>query len=289
MNFEKCKTCGMYPRESCDGYGLIEARIEGKEPWDWPAAVACPHWKWSRDNARWPVPMAFAKAGYTPPPGPDGKRWADGVQKIRLGLADGVSVTVWGDYGTGKSTAAAAVVNEIREGKPARGDKPMKPGRFAVFIAAQDFLDRLKASFDSDNPEDSETAIIDDLQSCHLLVVDDIDAARETEWASDRLRIVLKGRYDAGLRTIITLNHNPARYAKDPLWGSVMDRHRGEVVHFAGASMRFSGRGARAPQAKAALDSLPAFAVRPGESTGDAVKREHREQFAQEAGVGANA
>lgn len=128
------------------------------------------------------------------------------VQRIRewLELWDGEPDFEWlflhGPYGTGKSGLAAAVAYEL-----------LQAGRFhkAYFVEVPALLDRIRYTFKKGSDE-SEEDVMGELRSEDLLVLDDLGAERQTDWATERLFTVLNHRYEEKYATIITSNLTPS-------------------------------------------------------------------------------
>lgn len=102
--------------------------------------------------------------------------------------------------GLGKSHLAAAIVNEVTSrGVP------------AAFTTALRLLDRLRDTYtDRGHVRAGELDVIQRLIDVPVLVVDDIDKARFTGWASERMYAVVNGRYEKMRRIIVTSNLTPA-------------------------------------------------------------------------------
>jgi DNA replication protein DnaC len=151
-------------------------------------------------------------------------------------FADGIwCVVLSGGYGCGKTHLAYAAANYRREhGLPYR--MLTAP---ALMAQLRNSIDEKRLSIEHNapvayGPEDwvrtySETAA--------LLILDDLGAQQDTEWATTQLFAILNARYDAELPTLITTNLHPD--ALDPRLAS---RCRRGIVVCQGADQRASGR-----------------------------------------------
>lgn len=145
-----------------------------------------------------------------------------------------------GNYGNGKSHLAAAIVRMILP-------------RRAYFRVWPDYLRRITATFErqrNDENQETEADIIAELQRGDLIVIDDLDKRRGTDFSRNTLYSVLNHRYNAQLPTILTFNYGPGdvdpkapgRLALEEYLGrAVLDRVIGvafDVVEFTGPSYR---------------------------------------------------
>lgn len=117
----------------------------------------------------------------------------------------GVGLAFIGKPGHGKTTLAAAVVNEIIALAPFVG-RPTRPIYFAYY---PELLDLSKKAFNDDEAQAVMDAILgrqpDPVQ---ILVIDDLGKEHRTSshWAENMFDHLLRQRYDRGLPTIITTN-----------------------------------------------------------------------------------
>lgn len=109
---------------------------------------------------------------------------------------------LYGPCGFGKSHLAAAIVHAVN------GEAGTSYG---VFTSALSISDRLKKSYSkTGNLREGEIDIIARYVEAPVLVLDDLDKARFTEWVSERLYVLVNRRYEARLPMIITTNVSPA-------------------------------------------------------------------------------
>ncbi len=98
------------------------------------------------------------------------------------------------DTGKGKTRLAAAIGNFCRD---AGGD--------VIFVVVPDLLDRLRSSYDPQNPASFE-GVFDRVRNCGLLILDDLGSQSGTPWADEKLFQLINHRYNACLPTVITTN-----------------------------------------------------------------------------------
>ena len=121
-----------------------------------------------------------------------------------------------GQAGCGKTHLAVAIAIEIAKRKPLPNwDKTSferyaddKPENFAdhcgiQFIPTAELLNRIKKTYD--NHEDTDE-IIDKYKKTQLLILDDLGAERETDWALEQLYEIIDYRYNELLPLIVTTN-----------------------------------------------------------------------------------
>lgn len=98
-----------------------------------------------------------------------------------------------GDNRSGKTHLAAAVVHErVVFGLP------------AVFVIVPDLLEDMRREYGDGGGDDGDAPLLDLARRAPLLVMDDIGAARMTDWAAERLFLLVNARLLADLPTLIT-------------------------------------------------------------------------------------
>lgn len=117
------------------------------------------------------------------------KAWASGQSDIWLMLT--------GTNGTGKTHLAYAATQYL-----------VRRGESALYALVPDLLDRFRACFGR-----GEDGLFDeqfgDVLSAGWLVLDDLGAERATDWANERLYLLIDGRYRNGLPLLVTTNVGP--------------------------------------------------------------------------------
>lgn len=120
------------------------------------------------------------------------------------GLGQSTWLVLYGNYGTGKSHLAAAIVRHALAAGWQR----------CYFRAWTSYLGRFKAAWDrqrrGDYSGESEDDIIKELQHGDLVVVDDLDKRKPTtDWPLSILYTVLNERWQHDLPTVLTFNYGP--------------------------------------------------------------------------------
>ena len=145
-----------------------------------------------------------------------------------------------GNFGTGKSHLAAAVIRECIDGG-------MNDCFFRDWVR---YVQRIKATWnhpvrrdlDDDYGSESEEEILRELARGRIVVIDDLDKQPATEWSRATLYGALNQRYNGNLPTVLTFNHDLAdRVVLDYIGGAILDRimqHAFDIVEFNGSSYR---------------------------------------------------
>ena len=90
-------------------------------------------------------------------------------------------LTLWGEYGTGKTYLLACAINEfIRDRKQ------------GAYITAGALLDHLRDSYG----EDGYSYAFGQWSNCFTLAIDEVDSYHDTSWARDKWRQLLNHRYN---------------------------------------------------------------------------------------------
>jgi DNA replication protein DnaC len=101
----------------------------------------------------------------------------------------------WGSYGTGKTHLAVGMLKAlIYQGIP------------SLFYDYRELLKEIQNSYNP-NVQVTELEILKPVFESEVLVLDELGAARPTEWVWDAVQYILNTRYNAQLTTIITTNY----------------------------------------------------------------------------------
>ncbi|MEW6378040.1 MAG: ATP-binding protein [bacterium] len=100
-----------------------------------------------------------------------------------------------GKCGVGKTHLAVAIIRELIE----NGGVP------CMFYDFRDLLKEIQASY---NPQSqiSEYSVLEPVLTIEILLLDELGAAKVTDWMRDTLTYILNTRYNENLTTIITSN-----------------------------------------------------------------------------------
>ena len=128
-----------------------------------------------------------------------------------------------GAWGTGKSHLAAAVVRGALEAG----------WRQVYFRVWTEYLSRLKACWGRkrDGSEgETEYDIETELKDGKLVVIDDIDKRRPTDWTKEVLVGVINYRYNEKLPTVLTFNYGPKDFDPNATGKLALVEYLGEAV-----------------------------------------------------------
>lgn len=114
----------------------------------------------------------------------------------------GLGIALYGGTGTGKTFAAAAIANAV-----------IKKGYRAWMATASKMVDMYMV--DKDIVESR-------LRHFDLVVIDDLGAQRETEYAGQRIYDILDTRFNSGLPTIITTNIDLGKPSNDRIYSRII-------------------------------------------------------------------
>lgn len=156
-------------------------------------------------------------------------------------LAENIGLLFWGNTGNGKTYTAACIANALEE----RGIPVLVTG-FPKILAA------LSGMFSED-----KNSYLNSLSEYKLLVIDDLGAERQSEYALEQVYSVIDQRYKAKLPIIITTNltmdemKNPKNMDYQRIYDRVLEMC--VPLHFAGESMRKADASAKLAKARKLL------------------------------------
>lgn len=148
--------------------------------------------------------------------------WWEEIEKYTKGDYEHPFVTFLGMPGTGKTHLALGL-----------GWDWLGRGKTVLYYHAADFLNALRDGFRRSGETDYFHTI-SFAKNCSLLILDDLGAERETEFATEQLDLVVDHRYENLKPLIVTTN-----LALDLLPPRIADRLReGRLIHLKGESYR---------------------------------------------------
>jgi DNA replication protein DnaC len=109
-------------------------------------------------------------------------------------------VLLTGSVGTGKTHLAAGVLRELIEEKGIDGR----------FVTVPQLLDRLRSSYDA-GARETPAEILRPIAGAHLVVVDELGAARPSDWVFETIELLIGGLYNRMTCVIVTTNFPNAR------------------------------------------------------------------------------
>ena len=122
----------------------------------------------------------------------DAKRY---VAHIENCLDKGMGLYIWSDAkGSGKSRLASTICNELI----ARGVR-------SKFASASQILSEIQDTWN--NPNQSETKVINKYIEPNILIIDDLGARGNKKWIDDRFQYLFETRYGQNKVTIVTSNY----------------------------------------------------------------------------------
>ena len=157
--------------------------------------------------------------------------YKDGVlQKVE----DGQGLYIWGgSTGTGKTSWACKIMSHyFRKITFSTGLE-----NEGLFIFLPSFLEELRNSYSDKDPDFEQ--MLEMVNNCKLLIVDDIGAERVTEWVAERMVSIINRRSSNGLCTIYTSNLSPEQL-KEKLGDRIASRVLGgsQIIEIKGGDRR---------------------------------------------------
>jgi DNA replication protein DnaC len=100
-----------------------------------------------------------------------------------------------GTVGTGKTHVAVGVLRELVE----------RQGIEARFVDVRELLDRLRSSYD-DHAAETHGQIMRRVTGADLVVIDELGAARPSDWVFETIELLIGGLYNSNTPAIVTTN-----------------------------------------------------------------------------------
>lgn len=122
------------------------------------------------------------------------REYADNFQKHH---ADGRSLLLLGNVGTGKTHLAAAIADQI-----------IRSGGTALYRTVYGILQYVKASFDRDSEYNESQAFAAFIEP-DLLIIDEVGATKTSEFEQQTIFNIINGRYEQQVPTIVISNLMP--------------------------------------------------------------------------------
>ncbi len=133
-----------------------------------------------------------------------------------------------GGYGCGKTHLAAAIANYR-----------LAMGHSVLFINTPDLLDHLRAAF-GPNATTGYDERFEQVRNTRLLILDDLGAQSNSEWAQEKLYQIFNHRYNAHLPTIITTNLE-LEGVEIRIRSRMVDPSLVQIIHIAAPDFRRTG------------------------------------------------
>lgn len=133
-----------------------------------------------------------------------------------------------GGYGCGKTHLAAAIANYR-----------LAMGHSVLFINTPDLLDHLRAAF-GPNATTGYDERFEQVRNTRLLILDDLGAQSNSEWAQEKLYQIFNHRYNAHLPTIITTNLE-LEGIEIRIRSRMVDPSLVQIIHIAAPDFRRAG------------------------------------------------
>jgi len=136
-------------------------------------------------------------------------------------------LTVWGEFGVGKTYLLASIVNQCIQRRVA-----------ASYHVLPELLRQLKAGYENGSTD----RLIDNLKSASILALDEVDKARGTSWELATVFEILDWRYRNAnqVGTVLAMNTDPRGDTTHPLAYVFSRAHdaRFAVVQMGGGDVR---------------------------------------------------
>jgi len=134
-----------------------------------------------------------------------------------------------GDYGRGKSHILVGLVNGCR-----------LAGVWAQYVTTEQMLERIRSTYDPMSAMETTAEVRRHFELVPVLVVDELDRVKWTEWAGEKLVAIFNQRYLEQRSTVFASNLGPQALAKkvEPLAALVSRISSGHVVTVGGPDLR---------------------------------------------------
>ena len=133
------------------------------------------------------------------------RRYVDGFVDERGRFSESGLLFV-GPPGVGKTHLAVAVLSELISRYRVRG----------LFVDFTSLIHRIQSTFEPGSAE-SKHRLLDPVKNAELLVIDELGAAKPSEWVNNLLYLVMNARYTRRLPTLLTTNYRLESPRESPL------------------------------------------------------------------------
>lgn len=156
--------------------------------------ISCKYAKIGRNTRAAKIPPMYANKTFD-----DYKVDADNAGAVQ-GAKTLCSLYIYGSPGTGKTFLASIMANEL-----------LKQGKTVRFADTPSLLDEIRSTFtnkyDKTDEKQLET-LMRYFGSADVLILDDLGTETPTQWAIERLFLIINERYNAGKMLIVTSNYD---------------------------------------------------------------------------------
>ncbi|MCR4442945.1 MAG: ATP-binding protein [Peptococcaceae bacterium] len=137
-------------------------------------------------------------------------RYVERFSTIRNGFKNSLWFT--GTKGTGKSHLAYAITNEL-----------LKQQYTVITVVVPDLLDMLRPKADKTKTLAEER--MQAIRTADLVILDDLGAEKDSEWAAERIYLILNNRYNEQKPVVVTSNPLPDELEKiSQQWERIVSR-----------------------------------------------------------------
>lgn len=107
---------------------------------------------------------------------------------------DGQGLILIGDYGTGKTHLAVAILHQL-----------LQKGISGLFATVPELLEEIRKSFNGDKGN-TKSDLLDSIKNAEFIILDDLGAEKASDWVREQLFMIINARYEDMLPIIITSN-----------------------------------------------------------------------------------